>query len=88
MKRGEKMKYKIMRMHQNRNQLLIDLYNEYFGVNIELKFCCNGLSYEYNPLIFWLGYCERVRQDVTPEDIIKLYEDISIKNKIDKNNKK
>lgn len=82
------MKYKIMRMYQNRNEIFLDLYNWEFSVNIELKFRCFGRSYEYKVLINWLVYCQKVRQDVTPEEIIKQYENISFGNKIDKNNKK
>lgn len=82
------MKYRIMRMFQDRNEIFIDLYNDIYNVNIELKFCCYGRSYEYKTLINWLVYCESVRQDVTPAEIIKQYEDISFGKLIDKNNKK
>ena len=82
------MNYRIMRMFQNRDQIFLDLYNNDFNVNIELRFCCHGRSYEYKTLINWLVYCERVRQDVTAEEIIKQYEDISFGKLIDKNNKK
>lgn len=82
------MKYKIMRMFQSKNEIFLDLYNNIFNVNIELKFCCHGRSYEYKALINWLVYCNTVMQDVTPEEIIKQYEDISFANKIDKKDKK
>lgn len=82
------MKYKIMRMYRNRNEIFIDLYNNIFNVNIELKCCCHGRSYEYNTLIHWLDYCNIVNQDVTAEEIIKQFEAISFINNIDKNNKK
>lgn len=82
------MKYRIMRMFQDRNVIFLDLYNDIYNVNIELKFCCHGRSYEYKTLINWLVYCEHGRQDVTPAEIIKQYEDISFGKLIDKNNKK
>lgn len=82
------MKYRIMRMYQDRNHIFLDLYNWEFSVNIELKFLCHGRSHEYKTLINWLVYCDRVRQDVTAEEIIKQYEDISFGKLIDKNNKK
>lgn len=82
------MKYKVMRIYQDRNQIFLDLFNWEYKINIELKFCCIGRSYEYKKLINWLVYCNDVRQDVTPEEIIKQYEDISFGNMIDKNNKK
>lgn len=82
------MKYRIMRMYQGRNVIFIDLYNDIIHVSIELKFCCYGRSYEYRELINWLIDCVRVRQDVTPEEIIKQYEDISFGKLVDKNNKK
>lgn len=82
------MNYRIMRMFQDRNQIFLDLYNWEFSVNIELKFRCYGRSHEYKTLINWLVYCERMRQDVTAEEIIKRYEDISFGKLIDKNNKK
>lgn len=82
------MKYRIMRMFQDRNFIFLDLYNDIYNVNIELKFCCYGRSYEYKTLINWLVYCENVRQDVTPAEIVKQYEDISFGIMLDKNNKK
>lgn len=82
------MNYRIMRMFQDRNEIFLDLYNNFYNVNIELKFCCHGRSYEYKELIYWLTYCERMHQDVTPDDIIKQYESISFGIMIDKNKKK
>ena len=35
-------KYKIMRLHITPNELMIDLYNEIFKTNIELKLCRSG----------------------------------------------
>lgn len=75
------MKYKIMRMYHNMDQIFLDLYNDVYNVNIELKFCCYSRSYEYKTLINWLVYCNSVKQDVTPQEIIKQYEDISFANK-------
>lgn len=82
------MKYKIMRMYQDLNSIFLDLYNDVYNVNIELKFCCYGRSYEYKTLINYLVYCNSVKQDVTPQEIIKQYEDISFAIKVDKNPKK
>lgn len=82
------MKYKIMRMYHDLNGIFLDLYNNVYNVNIELKFCCYGRSYEYKTLINWLVYCNSVMQDVTPQEIIKQYEDISFAIKVDKNKKK
>lgn len=82
------MTYKIMRSYRDRGQIFLDLYNNDFNVNIELKFCCRGRSYEYKELIDWLLYCERMQQDVTPGEIVNQYEYISFKNKIDKDEKK
>lgn len=82
------MNYRIMRMFQDRDQIFLDLYNNVFNVNIELKFCCHGRSYEYKELIDWLIYCERMQQEVTPGEIVHRYEYISFKKKIDKDEKK
>lgn len=82
------MNYRIMRMFQDRNFIFLDLYNDIYNVSIELKFCCYGRSYEYKTLINWLVYCKNVRQDVTPAEIVKQYEDISFKKKIDEDEKK
>lgn len=75
-------------MFQDRNVIFLDLYNDIYNVNIELKFCCYGRSYEYKTLINWLVYCNKMMQDVTPDEIIKQYEAISFGIMIDKNNKK
>jgi hypothetical protein len=77
-----------MRIFQNSDQIFLDLYNNVFIVNIELKFCCYGRSYEYKELIDWLIYCERMQQEVTPGEIVHQYEYISFKKKIDKDEKK
>lgn len=65
-----------MRLYHDNNKIFIDLFNWEYRINIELKFCCHGHSHIYKVLINWLEYCKNVRQDVSPEEIIKQYEDI------------
>ena len=98
------MKYKIMRLNISPNHIFIDLYNpifidrdnQYFALNIELKFCCYNRSADYKTLINWLKYNQSMNSDVEPQKIIEDYEKITFGKKIeeisggeiDKNNKK
>lgn len=90
------MKYKIMRLHVTPDRIHLDLYNQYFALNIELTFCCYHRSADYKTLINWLKYNQSMNSDVEPQKIIEDYEKITFGKKIeeistgeiDKNNKK
>ena len=70
-------KYKIMRLHVTPNELMIDLYNEIYKTNIELKLCRSGRISRFKALTNRLNYLQLMNQEIEIGDIIKDIECIS-----------